>query len=33
VAHKWVIVVQAKDFMSLFEIFGELDLGKVCGGK
>ena len=31
VTRKWMIVVQAKDFVLLFEIFRELDLGKVHG--
>jgi hypothetical protein len=28
VACEWVIMVHSQDFMSLFEVFGELDLGK-----
>ena len=33
VSCKWVIVVQAKNFASLFELFGELSLGEMCGGE
>jgi hypothetical protein len=28
--HKWVIMVQLQDVASHFEVFRELNLGKVC---
>ena len=32
-ACEWVIVIQSQDFTSLFEFFGELELGEARSGE